>query len=436
MNVCRKLERTLYVCPETEPDNYGLISKDILQSLRFMAMEYSGPTIWGFVRTNSLEEHYFDVYVMDKEMPNGYARFILQKGKCMSPESEDLLDYYCNNERTTINHSFAVLIRNASAAYFPEVNIGFYKGEEKMLLSHLYYSFQRGPREILFKAGLGYLGANLHLIDDVDLSGSSPSRIIHNIPLKFLRSLNNLEGVNLLIQIEDYERFIYFASMISNNTSRLPMINEFQAQYLFEVVECENEFNREIYFYLEQFGSTKTFEEYRNYLAQREVVKWNKYFPLTPTFRYLDSYMRKLNNLCEVAVEGRELYEERFARRKTYLDKKYSYEDGDIFVTAPSFDDFINEALSQNNCLISNYTECHAAGRDSILLFRKASEKDKSYITIELRKNTLVTALGTNNRSISEEEQALVRRYCEAKGIKIFSDRFVAMPQDFYDDIF
>lgn len=433
MNTCRKIERTLYFCPETEPEQYGMIPKDILKSLLLMGTEYDRPVMYGFVRTNSLEEQYFDIYVIDSNRPNGYVRFIIQEGKRMDSQTEDLLNHYCTDEGTLVDNSLETLLRAASNKYYKGIHMKAYKEDKKLMLSHLYYSFQQGPRELLFKSGLGYLGANLECFDELDFEGSTPSQILYNLPIKFLRATDTPEGVNFLKQIDNYSELERIARELCSNVQYLAPLNEFQTRYIFECVENGREFSKDIFYYLYHFKNKTQVDNYYSYLKRRIQIRKYKQFPLTPAIEHLSSCEAEAERIWKVAVDEREEYEDAFIINKRFLDRKYGYRDREIWVMAPTLDDFIREAISQNNCLLSNYIEAHASGRCAIMLVRSATNPDKSYITMEIRDETIVTALKKNNKDLDSYAMGLVNDYAKLKKLDVRYDYPFVYDEDWDD---
>ena len=110
----------------------------------------------------------------------------------------------------------------------------------------------------------------------------------------------------------------------------------------------------------------------------------------------------------------------------------YAPEGSDYFVTHPATpDDMRAEAVAQSNCL-SSYVDKVVNGRCMIFFARKASEPNKSLLTIEVStsKMELIQVKARFNHEADDESMSFVARWCEAKGISlgIYEQRVTSLP--------
>jgi hypothetical protein len=93
------------------------------------------------------------------------------------------------------------------------------------------------------------------------------------------------------------------------------------------------------------------------------------------------------------------------------IDETMEWKSGSFVVTYPAtVQDIKDEAVQQNNC-VASYIEKVINGECHIVFLRHRDEKDKSFVTMEVRDNLVVQAKGKFNRDVNREEADAIEKY-------------------------
>ena len=85
---------------------------------------------------------------------------------------------------------------------YPDWKLNRYYTKPFRLLEHIYHCMRKGStKEMLYKAGLDELAANVEELDEFDLLASKPSDIYEGVSIRTLRALNCREGSVLLSSV-------------------------------------------------------------------------------------------------------------------------------------------------------------------------------------------------------------------------------------------
>lgn len=112
--------------------------------------------------------------------------------------------------------------------------------------------------------------------------------------------------------------------------------------------------------------------------------------------------------------------EEKWAKAEATM-RNYDYApEGKYLITHPESPDAMrSEAVAQNNCL-SSYIDSVLEGRCMIFFARKASDPEKSFLTIEVnRAGELAQVKARFNREADDDSMRFVAQWCRDKGITL-----------------
>lgn len=121
---------------------------------------------------------------------------------------EEKLLNYCREPLLCIGYQSMDTFNSVLIERFPQWHcIEYFAKNVGRCIEHIYYASHRsGSREILYKAGLVNVAYNMKQLPMVNLGGSTVSAIIgHNLPIKLLRILNQLELIEVLYDEDSME---------------------------------------------------------------------------------------------------------------------------------------------------------------------------------------------------------------------------------------
>lgn len=126
-------------------------------------------------------------------------------------------------------------------------------------------------------------------------------------------------------------------------------------------------------------------------------------------------YIAHQNTIKQIKIKGNALLDKKINTRAASL-QKYCFELAGLFIRpANDSKDLIDESKALHHCVASNYTTPYAEGKTNIFFIRKASEPDKPYYTLELKKGEIIQCRGKNNCAMTEEVSAFVEAFKAAK---------------------
>lgn len=113
------------------------------------------------------------------------------------------------------------------------------------------------------------------------------------------------------------------------------------------------------------------------------------------------------------------------ARANALADKSYS---DDVYLIRPvaSVSEMVEESERQHNCL-ATYVGKVAAGETDIWLMRRASDPDKSLVTVEVRDGAIRQAFRACNEVPSGKELRWLSEWCGRVGYRTHHGRMRAL---------
>ena len=150
-------------------------------------------------------------------------RFTFHNGYAWTPEMEKLFEERCvNNPRCGYNFSKLDDIYKLYSKEYPDWKLKRYYTKAFRLLDHIYHCMRKySAKEMLYKAGLDELAANIDKMDEINLLSVKPSDIYEGISIRTLRALNCRDGAQLLASS-------HIRKMIIELQQRFPIWNESQ----------------------------------------------------------------------------------------------------------------------------------------------------------------------------------------------------------------
>lgn len=425
------LERVMNRCPEVDCDDYEAYPLASDSEFRFMEHEASKMNkyarVFVFVRSDEQEDLYVEIYIWDEFLfAEQYKRFIIREGYCLSDDLEKCLLGYTRATCLVIWQSEMHTIYHELREFFPQWNYYGYKAAEVgNALEHIYYaSHHSGPREILYKAGLGKLAFNLDKMEYYDAIGTTPQAIVgHDVPLRLLRILNHLKLPDCYLDEETLEHvkdvYSHFGGYIIDTDLTLT-----QWLYLDGLYErgmfAKGDFERQFYDNLAQYDldwwrsisiihRCFDFIELRNQLGLGRAIK-------LPTVEEMHRGFKKLEDA------GNSDYIELFKKRVRNAAFMYEFENEEFIIRLPKTPaEMYMESLALHNCL-SWYISHHAHGVCTILFIRRKSEPDKPFVAAEIADGMVMQVRAVNNTDPEQKVMDLMKEYAKKRELKMWDD--------------
>ena len=367
-------------------------------------------------------------------------RFTFQNGFVWDSETERIfVDRCLNNPRCGYAYTKLDDIYSIYSNKYPDWKLNKYYTKPFRLLDHIYHCMRKNTaKEMLYKAGLDELAANIEDMDEIDLLSSRPSDIYEGVSMRTLRALNCREGATLL-------SLSYNRKFLKDLQVKFPEIfreslNDAQCSYLNHLIT----------------GDLTVGEVGRLFKARRLklLLIWNdsqyKMFLLREkskkqardTIKELSEIDSVYSKNLDVDMESTAVVDYRISQLKVYLlaqrveyDKmirrsnrrrESSWQErgkGFIVRYPQTINDFCREAVYMNNCLLT-YVDAIINGDTTILFVRREDDVNTPFITMEIFGNELMQAYHRFNQDCTPQEAKWIREYCKRHGIGCSKFRF------------
>lgn len=368
------------------------------------------------------------------------GRFTFRPDYAWDEETERQFSQLCR-EPNSCGYSYAAVeeIYKYYSAKFTDWKLQRYYTKPLRLLDHIYHCMQKSTaKEMLYKAGLDELAANLEDLDEYDLLATKPSELYEGISVRTLRAVNCREGSRLLATA-------YNRQMMKELQEKFPeafrtKLNDCQCSYLNHLITGELTVGETGRLYMarrKQLQQLWNNSQFRLFLLKekdkeeaaetiRELAKidplYKKCLSVNPDSPQAADYRIKQLKLYLLAQQEDFNKVIRRANRKRNEDWQ-ERQDGYIVRYPQTINDFCREAVYMSNCLLT-YVDAMSAGVTTILFLRKEEEPNQPYITIEIFGNELMQAYHRFNEDCTPEEANWIRRYCKRHGIGTGKFRF------------
>lgn len=323
---------------------------------------------------------------------------------------------------------------------FPDWKLQRYYNQGNRMLDHIYHCIRKNTaQEMLYKAGLDELAANIHTVDEINLLSTKPSELYEGVSMRSLKAMNCKEGA-VLLATADNRSFVKelqktFPDMFKNK------MNDAQCRYIHYMIDgkltvsevgrlfmarknlliqiwCEAQFK----IFIHKGKVNESIMDDANSLASIDPI-YKKYIDRAEiqTARNVDSNLVKLQYYL---LKNRENYDRKIRRANRKRNQELQERGNGYVVRYPqTINDFCREAIYMRNCLM-HYAEEVASGTTDILFMRKEDDFNTPLITIEIYNGTLYQAYHRFNSECSDKEKAWIRNYCARHGIEMDSKCF------------
>jgi len=269
-------------------------------------------------------------------------------------------------------------------------------------------------KEILNKAGLESIAANLDLLEEINLTGGSPKEIL-GLSMKVMRTFNTELGVKVIANESDREE-------LQTLYQKSPDIFRKQwneTQCLYWIARRGRGLDRKEIIKVLKMLENRSSEAYSYifYDELREALIGVVELPLIPEGERWD------DTIYKAAYLERCLELEKFIDNNlqilAYKNRMYQYEDERYCVIVPqSMKELLCESAYQQNCIWSYLLDI-AYGNTTVLFMRSTKNKGMPYISIEVKNEMIVQAKGHKNKAVREEEKRWIYDYASVKNLLV-----------------
>lgn len=390
-----------------------------------------------YFRENTRCEPYIDVYIKEKDPEmQDFSRFLICQDYCYDRKTEKLLIRLIRKSLIAETEEMMDELFSRVSQHFPKLNFVHYnRFQASEAVYHLYYALHNGPRRILYETGLHVIPYFLDFIPEYNVLGTSAETIIgHEMPLRLLRILDNRGLIeNLCDEASmDHSRHVY--ETYSGYIENLPCSCG-QWKYL-EMLHDNGTFGgkpfiRALFNRLSAEYSEVTLESYERFLFLRENIKSIRKRIKLPKPDRICEMVENLDAL--VKIGSSEKIDAQIL--KLYYSGKnyYEYSNDTYVVVMPSgIADFINEAVTQRNCLME-YVEKYITYQTVILFVRKRDCIKEPFVTIEIDNNQEIVQVRERFNHVPDSIDlfSFMAEYAEKKG---FDFNPLSLVKDMNDD--
>ena len=417
------------------------VSDEIFIMMKQEYEDTSCVNVYPFVRVTDGGMPYVDVYIWDSMLyPKCYIRYVFLDGKLLPDNVEKPLTEYIHRGILKIDGKRMLIFSQSVKRNFPQWNYEYYSSLDiAKALDHLYYaSHPSGPKEILYKAGLGNIAFRLNEIPGCNPIGNTPSKIVgHDLPLKLLRILNRREMIyrlfdeKLIIQSKAvYQEYSGYIDDILPNSVQW---NYFERLHANGGLFGGHKFSRRLYekmtfalgvgdYILDKY---ERFFVLRNEFNNIRRLRIPEYFEV---MQVVDSMEKLAQIKNDAEIDGL------ISKRSSY--GWYEYHGKEYSVVMPrSTMDFFKEATKMKNCVM-DYINEHACGDTTILFVRKNLNPDRPFVTIEVRDWCICQAYAHFNELPNAKVYEFLSEYARKNWLYCNTTELATKNDDIVDDYF
>ena len=377
-----------------------------------------------YVRKDESEEKSIDIYFYkDIAWPMTFKQFrIIPDSRFKQQDEEEFLSLI-HRKNLHIEPEMFNDVQSRISELFPEWHMNKTPTIGQYLDNLYYVSHRSGPKEIMYKSGLQNIAYDLNKIEDYNLIGSSPSQILE-MPLNLCRIMNKFDDVRRISdepsrknQVRVYERY---SSFISKTTTT--------DQWNYLEQDCwGRKFNRKLFNYIKETNA----ELYRRYFEVGSILgKLNPYKKLPRP----DEIYTKLQLMESIAnhMEDKGVIDEGIQKHRI---ADFAYENRDYKAIVPStMIQIIEEGINMHNCL-ANYLYKLSEGYTHVVFVRRKSDKEGSYMDIEITHREIIMARLKLNELPKVEDMEFLIEYAREKNL-ICNPRELIMGDGEYDELY
>lgn len=371
---------------------------------------------------------YLEVTILNGTNTDYFYRFIVAPDYLWTNAEIEKFSYLVQNENVAYSGFHYNSVYEAYSKKYPEWKLRKYMDKPLRLIDHIYNCMHRNSvKEILYKAGLDEIAANIDLIEEYNLIGSSPADILSGLNMRLLKAVNIPEGITLLKEVFKrellYELQTRYAWMFEKK------LNSALCKYLNSLIE--NEETTEIiakkfhkhYKKLAGFWIDSQYSNYMSYLYQKKCVKqqFGNFITDKDVKNGGEEYVR---HLYRYLIGDKEFWNEKFEESNKQRNMEYEYRDDFYTIRFPySIMELILEAKNQRNCLVE-YIGYYVDNITDILFLRKCNDETESFVTVEIYQGEIVQAYMKENQLPEKEVQKWLEVYAKRIGAEIVEECF------------
>lgn len=284
---------------------------------------------------------------------------------------------------------------------------------------------------------LGQVERLLELGFDIkDLSGRAEA--IYNVKDKFILEARNMGFSLNYILYGNINRFTldfisnlcykfdrdisYMCRFYNDRQCNNTYIGEDIFRELKEIEELSKEVRCDANVLVDYFYRVVTFE---GKTLSETMSHWVDYIRMNlqmgKTSRKIDKYPRFLTSVHDITVmifnrykkkHDEEIFKTRYSGIYNFTDKKYS------IVEPTNTMDILNEGRDMNNC-VGSYIDSIIRGTTLVVFMRENTDLDDSFITVEIKNNSIVQVEGKGRRKPSDEENDFLYTFAKNKNLTV-----------------
>lgn len=417
------------------PVNYNFCYPNICEEdFQYMLIEALGniDRILCFPHFRCTEKRdYIDIYIFDAMQEGGYRRFVLERGYALEEKEEKYFIEYLHKD-IWVEESLYTRLMDIMKDKYTEIHLNAYDDWRHSLM-HIYFTFHRtGPHEILFKTNLNYFAAELQSIEEFNMIGTTPEKIL-DVQLGMLRAMNSPFGVEILESVENRKWAKYLYSKY-HNLIRGTTMNKYQWLYLKEQEELDAIVDKKMYRYLGQLSNDKNYYMYQKYIEQKQIVdEYYSGLPQYPEVHELSEHAITCDTI-EWYIEREKSIDRRIHDKVWRYRDTYLYETSEYIILMPStLKELLKEAQHQHNCLY-RYVLRVAYYSTIILFMRQKSKEGQSLVTIEADGGVIKQARGPHNRALDDKEILFLEEYAQVKNFELWTEASQWLVDDDWDE--
>lgn len=404
------------------------VPNELDSEIILICLKEAGKTVDGHLAIFQTEPFIDSLYVKyrnaNDSSPEIVKRFTFYEDYVWELEDEDFFYENClSNSRLTYTYAAINPIYKYYSNKYQQWHLNRYYTEDIKLLDHIYHCMRKNSaKEILYKAGLDELAANINDIDEYNLLSSKPSDIYDGITVKTLKALNCRYG-SLLLKSLGNRIFIKELNMKFPDLFKGAM-NDAQCRYLNQLIDDKlavGEAGRLFKSRCSSLASMWAPSQYGLFMLKEKQMKENeriveKLEEIDPIYqeyffnRRLDQ--DEMNRLRYYLLQDRENLDKKIRRanRKRLYDLQ-ERNMGYVVRFPQTINDFCREAVYMRNCLLG-YVDAFVNNDTDILFIRKIDNFNKPFITMEIYEGELMQAYHRFNKDCTEDEADWIRSYC------------------------
>lgn len=444
INELNAIERQIINCPcITQEDIDTYYPEPSPEAVFLMSLSYEEGIpeevdIHLYIKTNLKGERYIEIVAYNECLykEKGYKRFIIQRGYAMPIEDEEeLLTLITKYHGLSIDMGEFAAFQEEVADYLDDIRMKVFQPNEiGEYLDFIYFASHRsGAKETLYKSGYYRLAFNITDFDGYNMVGNTPSDIFGGVSNKLIRILYDLNMENCLCDEDEREYVKELYRRYSSYFGKGKLPNRYQWRYIEEYGLGEKvSFDKNIYERLSECHCDSAYSLVKRYIELSSLLKKVISYKKMPAINKLQSAVSKmemiLKQLNSMDETNRKLKVNNPTGRYVFYDDEF------IIVTPTTVKEFIEEAVEQDNCLLT-YIDAVANGETNIVFMRKRKSIGTPFVTIEIHDSRVTQVRGKFNMLPSKKEFEFVEKFASANGLK-YNPSSIIYDEDYddYDD--